>query len=496
MKAIAIDSPKKNKIFVIYLSMIISLSIFWGTFIFWLVKMDIFWNLELFLLILLAIAIIIVVPCVFFVKSLIELIKNLNVKEKMTASKPYFLASIFIFIFIMSLSIAAFIYYFFPNGSIFYRQDDGPYLVWNDDPKTTMTVVWLTKEPSETVLKYGGSINNLNTIKDGLLTNLHIVPIKDLESDTKYYYKIPNFSDDTFWFRTAPEGSKSFNFTAISDTHAGYSDSHFEDVIDTMKNYDYDFIVHAGDAMGGASVNLTEWHTFFQSMVDQAKNHPFMIALGNHEYSGDIFGKNFKYFFPYDYVEDWGHYYSFDYSNAHFVMLDVFQNLLDWGGFLSEAQESWLRKDLKENKDKWLFVVMHASIYSTSDFNMNHKLEAQLAPIFYENEVDVVLSGHDHDYEAFLVNKTEEWGGTYYFVTGGGGGGLDEGILEREIDPWKEEWHNASIKAYQKDYVTTHNQLYGELVYHFLHFEVDDNNLHIRAVRENGTLIQEFYVKK
>ncbi len=496
MKAISIDSPKKNKIFVIYLSLTVSLSIFWGVFFFWLIKMDIFWNIGQFLLILLAIAIIIVVPCLFFVKSLIKLIKNLKIKEKLAASKPYFVVSILIFMIIISLSILAFVYYFFPSASTFYRQDDGPYLVWNDDPKTTMTIVWLTKEPSQTELKYGESANNLDTFKNGLLANLHIVPLTSLESDTKYCYKIPNFSEDTFWFRTAPEGSKSFNFTAMSDTHAAYSDSKYENIIDRMSDYDYDFIVHAGDAMGSAGSNLADWHVFFQTMTKHASSRPYMIALGNHEYSGDIFGKNFKYFFPYDYVEDWGHFYSFDYSIAHFLMIDVFQNPLDWGGTLLEAQAAWIRQDLAAHKDKWLFVVMHAAIYSTGDFNMNKELETQLAPIFYENEVDVVLSGHDHHYEAFLVNKTENWGGTYYFVTGGGGAGLDEGILEREIDPWKERWHNASIKAYQKDYITVHNQLYGELVHHFLHFEVDDNNLHIRAIRENGTLIQEFYIKK
>ncbi|MGV9171240.1 MAG: hypothetical protein ACOC35_01550, partial [Promethearchaeia archaeon] len=104
--------------------------------------------------------------------------------------------------------------------------------------------------------------------------------------------------------------------------------------------------------------------------------------------------------------------------------------------------------------------------------------------------------GHDHHYESFWTNSTEEWGGTYYFVTGGGGGDLDTFFMEREQNPWHHRWHNASKEAYQKDYYTTHNQLYGELCHHFMHFNVDDENMKIQAIRANGTLIQEFHIEK
>jgi 3',5'-cyclic AMP phosphodiesterase CpdA len=232
-------------------------------------------------------------------------------------------------------------------------------------------------------------------------------------------------------------------------------------------------------------------------MEKHATNRPYMIAMGNHEYGDlDIFGRNFKYFFPYNYMESWGHYYSFDYSNAHFVMIDSFQNPAEWIGFILEAQEAWLREDLAANRDKWLFVGMHTPIYSTGDYNMNAKLMTQLAPIFYENQVDVVFSGHDHHYEAFWVNRTESWGGTYYFVTGGGGGGLDNLMTRTDFPQWKSPIHNASVEPYQFDYNTLNNQLYGEITHEFMHFEVNGNNLHIQAIRENGTLIQEFFKTK
>ncbi|TFF95331.1 MAG: metallophosphoesterase family protein, partial [Promethearchaeota archaeon] len=347
MKKIDIGSTKRNKILVIYLLIELLLMIFWGIFIFWLIKMDLIWNPLQFWFIFSILIILIIIPAYFFSKSLIILIKNVKLKEKITFSKPYLAVSALIFIFIISLSFLAFFYYFFPSASVFYREDDGPYLIWNDNPETTITIIWLTKNPSQTELEYGRDPNDMETYKDSFNVNQHIVPLTELKSGTKYYYKIPGFSEETYWFKTAPEGSENFNFSAISDTHAAYSDSKYDKVIGAMEGYDYEFIVHAGDAMGGAGGNLPEWHTFFETMTEHAATHPYMIALGNHEYSGDLFGRNFKYFFPYDYEEDWGHYYSFDYSNAHFVMIDVFQNQLDWGGFITEAQEAWLRRDLE-----------------------------------------------------------------------------------------------------------------------------------------------------
>jgi len=68
--------------------------------------------------------------------------------------------------------------------------------------------------------------------------------------------------------------------------------------------------------------------------------------------------------------------------------------------------------------------------------------------------------------------------------------------MYRDRDPWKNMWHNASIEAYQNDYITRNYQIYGELTHHFMYFELNGNNLHIKAIRDNGSLIQEFFITK
>ncbi len=484
---------KRNKLILLFYLINGGLLIFWGLFLFWLIKMELLWNPLQFFAYVIPLLFLAYIPAVYFLRSVAKIAKNL--KERINVSKRYIAASLFICSLVWSLSIIMFILYFFPSA-LFYDYDDGPYLIWNDDPETTITIVWTTNNPAGTDLEYGETLGNLKTCRNDFLTQIHVVELKDLKPGTKYYYQISEFSSKLYSFTTAPSGVAPFEFVAISDTHAGSTSSRYGSIINEMSSHEYDFIISAGDIAKGEGEDLEGWHNFFDLMERHASNRPYMVAIGNHEYGVDFFAKNFKYFFPYGYVESWGHYYSFDYSNAHFIMLDVFQNQLDWGGFLSETQELWLRRDLAANQDKWLFVVLHAPLYSTGDFNMNQKLIAQLAPIFYENEVDVVLSGHDHHYEAFWTNRTEDWGGTYYFVTGGGGGGLDTSIMDRENNPWKRDYHRASVYPYQHDYITLHDQIYGELTHHFMHFEVSGSSLHVQAIRADGTLIQEFNIRK
>ncbi|MFO8017496.1 MAG: metallophosphoesterase [Promethearchaeia archaeon] len=487
---------KKTKwlLFLIYNILLFS---FWAVFILWSVKSKIIWAPEEFLLYLAGLIILTGIPLLFFVKGLGRVIKSMKISEKLHFTKRFIYSSLFISVIFSAFSLVALFLFSVPTASFSYNYDDGPYLIWSDDPKTTMTIIWTTEEPSTSELKYGVSKNNMKNVDNQAFSNRHVIKLEGLEPGRKYYYQIPEFSEEIYSFRTAPSDDQAFNFTVIGDTQNPSSavPSNYGAVIDAMASYQYDFILHAGDFTVDAS-DMVSWHTLFTNMVRHGTSHPYMLAIGNHDYGADIFGRNFKYFFPYDYVDIWGHYYNFDFSNAHFVMLDIFQNQLDWGGYITELQELWLRNELKNNQDKWLIVMLHAAPFSTGDFNMNYKLIDQLIPIFYEYKVDVILSGHDHHYESFWMNSTEEWGGTYYFVTGGGGGDLDTSIMQREHNPWHHTWHNASIEPYQDDYYTVHNQLYGELCHHFMHFTIDGTTMDIQAIRTNGSIMQEFHITK
>ncbi|MFX1392162.1 MAG: metallophosphoesterase [Promethearchaeota archaeon] len=401
-----------------------------------------------------------------------------------------------IFIILSSFTIIIPLLAFIPFE---YKYNDGPYLIWTDDPKTTMTIVWMTKDPELGELKYGKYGRTpyyMETVFEMKYDTLHIIKLDNLNPDTSYFYKIPTLGKKIYRFKTAPDKIESFNFIVIGDIRQEtIKRSAYDEIVEAIHPYEYEFVINSGDLVDQAD-DLESWHNFFSVMKKQAKDHPYMVAIGNHEIKENDEGLDFRDFFPYNYAHPPDYYYSFDYSNAHFVMLDNYDVPDSDGNYISDEQKKWLSEELDYNRDKWLFVVFHVPPYSTARYNMNEQLISQLCPLFYEYEVDVVLNGHEHNYESFWVNKTEDWGGTFYFVSGGGGAPTSFDILDRKENPWKHIWHNASIEPYQNDYITLHDQLYGELAFHFMYFEVNDNTLHIQAIREDGSLMQEFYITK
>ena len=87
--------------------------------------------------------------------------------------------------------------------------------------------------------------------------------------------------------------------------------------------------------------------------------------------------------------------YSFRYGNALFMMLNTQDtNVAEHRQFMEET--------IKANADcKWRIVTLHQDIYGSAEHSNEPEitnLRYELVPIFEENDVDVVLTGHDHAY--------------------------------------------------------------------------------------------------
>lgn len=388
----------------------------------------------------------------------------------------------------------------YDENDFYYNFNDGPYLIWGENPVDSVNILWFSNYESETVLHYGASIYNLTILKFPEKTHFHRVELSGLETNRTYYFRIPNFHEKFYNFSTSPEGTFNFNFTVLGDTqnNGGLTSTEYPKVLSTMDQYQYDFVVHTGDTCFSGS-DFNSWHIFFDSMENQRNLHPFLVSIGNHEYLNDPSASYFRTFFPYDYLSSRGSFYSYSYSNAHFIILDSFDKSYNPLGFeekISSEQVDWLEQELSENSEKWLFVILHTPPLCTGSFNYNEALINQLLPLFEQYRVDIVFSGHCHQYEAFFLDENTSWGGTYYFVTGGGGGDLSYHIMNRETNPWKHIYHNASKEPYQYDDYTLNNQIYGELCHHFLQVEVKNKTLNLQVIRSNKSIIQEFMIKK
>src|SRR5215469_4049269 len=88
--------------------------------------------------------------------------------------------------------------------------------------------------------------------------------------------------------------------------------------------------------------------------------------------------------------------FSFDYGNSHWTVLDA-NTYMDWN---SPALREWLTKDLAAAQSAtWRFVGFHQPGFNSSHEHFPEQHMRPLSPIFEAGHVDIVFSGHVHNYQ-------------------------------------------------------------------------------------------------
>jgi hypothetical protein len=116
-------------------------------------------------------------------------------------------------------------------------------------------------------------------------------------------------------------------------------------------------------------------------------------------------------------------YYSFDLAGWHLVALN--SNCSRVGGCGDgSAQEEWLRADLAASSASCTLAYWHHPRFSSGHHGSDSR-STSFWQALYEADADVVLVGHDHDYERFAPQTAEgvhdRSRGIRQFVVGTGG---------------------------------------------------------------------------
>jgi len=117
-------------------------------------------------------------------------------------------------------------------------------------------------------------------------------------------------------------------------------------------------------------------------------------------------------------------YYSFDLGAWHIISLD--SECPQVGGCeAGSPEERWLRQDLERNTSACILAFWHIPLFSSGD---KHGNAPQMKPFWddlYAAGADIILGGHDHDYERFALQtpdgKPDAQRGIREFVVGTGG---------------------------------------------------------------------------
>lgn len=146
--------------------------------------------------------------------------------------------------------------------------------------------------------------------------------------------------------------------------------------------------------------------------------HP---VVGNHEYGTTAAGGYFAYFGQSAGSSDGG-YYSFDLAGWHLIALNSECARIGGCG-AGSAQERWLRADLAAHPSECSLAYWHRPRYSSG----HHGDSVELSTLWADLQAaggDLVLAGHDHDYERFVPmgpNGMPDSTGVREFVVGTGG---------------------------------------------------------------------------
>ncbi len=284
------------------------------------------------------------------------------------------------------------------------------------------------------------------TDKDDTAYVSNKVTATDLKASTTYYY---SYQKDGEW--TAPEkyttdGGSSFSFIFVGDPQIGSSnpekgtssDTFYTSQSDAVANDTFNwnttlnqamektnnkasFILSSGDQIqstkkkSSAWISEIEYSGYLSPSV--LKNVPVATTIGNH----DADNANYSYHFNVANESELGSNkiaggdYWFKHNNALFLMLNTQNTNV-------EEHKQFIQQTVAANKDcKWTIVSLHQDIYGSAEHSNEPEitnLRYQLAPIFEENNVDVVLTGHDHAYSRSQIlkggHKTTEYSGSSF----------------------------------------------------------------------------------
>ncbi|MBF0501528.1 MAG: metallophosphoesterase family protein [Candidatus Riflebacteria bacterium] len=292
----------------------------------------------------------------------------------------------------------------------------------------------------------------------------HQITLEGLKEDSSYKYRIELVSSagvtqtQVFNLTTPKKVLPEWNFVVFGDTRT--NDNDHKNVIAAVQKASPkpQFVIHTGDFVENGFMP-EEWNNFFAIEGALIRNDSFIGCLGNHDRESPNF---FNMFFnPLSFDKQSLGYYSFNFSNALFIVLDSEVNFQDQAAYLEQ-----ILSKADNTPDLWKFVIWHRGPFSSGSDGGNALLAKVWVPIMEKHHVQCGFYGHNHLYEHSFAN------GVNHVVSGGGGAPLYQ---INHPNPY-------SVKAISK--------------LHYMNIHVTSNELTIQAVTPQGEILDQFKVAK
>lgn len=323
---------------------------------------------------------------------------------------------------------------------------------------------------------------------DGVTTYIHTAAVSDLKPGTAYEYRVGAGDKRSSWHSFHMAQGHDFKALIFPDSQSSdYSVWAVTAQPAWQRNQDAQFFINMGDLVDNGQDHY-QWNAWFDVVGDMIARIPVVPLLGNHE----TYDKDWKVRMPEAYLHLFAlpridrekyqnQFYSFDYGDVHFVVLNTqSQELADFEPSLDEDEVAWFKEDMAKTTKKWKVVLMHKDPLQYGFANRPEPREEGFSPegrlwmpLFDQYGVDAVLSAHLHTYRdrGHIRNFQRDESGPLYLITGVAGNVQYPGL-----------WKQHSLDEYVAPQPETDN---------YMTLEATDDSLTFRSFLPDGQLLEE-----
>jgi len=305
-------------------------------------------------------------------------------------------------------------------------------------------IVFLTSNRAYSWVEYGEDQleQKAQEESDGFIEayqRINVIRIRNLKPGTTYKYRIVSkeissfkpyelvygtqITSEQYSFITPVEDAESVACLVFNDIHD--RPHSFKDLMAIRGEKPYDFAFLNGD--------MFDYQEDEQQIIDHlllpvtalfASERPFIMSRGNHETRGK-FRREFKDYFSYPTDK---YYYGFKQGPVYWIILDtgedkpddhpVYAGIVDFDGYRRE-QALWLEQVVQRKEYRqatYRVVMMHIPPFHSGDWHGTTHCREVFDPIFNDNKVDLVISGHTHRYGVHPPSEEHP----YPIIIGGG----------------------------------------------------------------------------
>ncbi|MCC6486488.1 MAG: metallophosphoesterase [Candidatus Hydrogenedentes bacterium] len=203
-----------------------------------------------------------------------------------------------------------------------------------------------------------------------------------------------------------------FSFVILGDKTSGGEGKWpiYDRAVDAINLLDPDFVITVGDQIPGHMEERDRWDAEWAEYMEHARRieAPMFLVPGNHDIANVECYEYWK--------QDFGHtYYSFDYKDCHFLVLNTEEERFDGRGPVWEAMMTFAETDLASHaQSRHTFLFFHKPMWDDPRFLDDWaRLERALGERHY-----TAVAGHEH----YLMTEGE--GGHLRVIQSATGGGI------------------------------------------------------------------------